>query len=84
MTEMSEFLNARSKVQWDFNVDSEQHMFSAKHPANLNAFTWLLSTKRYNKPIITEGKAKVVKRKNQWSIIAGKGKKLIFTSTTIK
>lgn len=84
MTEMSKFLTTRSKVQWDFKIDSEQHTFTAKHPVDLNTYTWLLSTECYNKPIITEGKANIVKRNNQWSIIAGKGQKLIFTSTTIK
>lgn len=83
MSGMSKFLTKRSKVKWDFKIANNHHTFSANHPNNLKNFTWLLSADVYGKPSITKGKATVKKRNNQWSIIAGKGKNLTFTSTTL-
>lgn len=83
MSGMSEFLTKRTKVQWDFKIDQDRYIFSANHPDSLNNFTWVLSADVYDKPSITEGKAVVKKRNNQWNIIAGKGKKLTFTSARL-
>ena len=80
MTEMSKFLTSRTKVQWDFKSIQSLHTFSANHPENLNNLTWMLSADVYDKPSITEGKAVVNKSNNQWSVVAGKGKKITFTS----
>jgi len=80
MSEVATFLTTRTRVQWDFIVNQDIHSFSANHPENLNNMTWLLSADVYDKPGITEGKAIVNKSNNQWRIIAGNGKKLIFTA----
>ncbi|MBE9516647.1 MAG: hypothetical protein IME93_06680 [Proteobacteria bacterium] len=83
MSEMSKFLTRRSKVQWDFNVDQDIHTISASHPDNLNKLTWVLTADVYGKPRITEGNGVVKNFNNEWVVIAGKGKKLTFTTKAL-
>lgn len=83
MTEISKFLTSRNKIKWDFEAEKKLHTFTANHTDSMNSFAWMLSRSIYNKPVITEGNARITLSNNHWSIIAGKGKKLIFTSTTI-
>ena len=80
MTEISKFLTSRLKTQWDFKSNNGIDYFSASHPVNLNTFTWLLPDDIYEKPIITVGNARIIKRNKQWNIISGKGKQLKFTA----
>ena len=80
MTEIAKFLTSRSRVHWDFKSENGVDVFTASHPGNLNKFTWLLPSDVYAKPSVTGGKAAVIKRNQQWNIIAGTGKKLTFTS----
>ena len=84
MSEMAKFLAKRNKVLWDLKVGQDIHTFTANHPYSLSKLTWLLADDIYQKPKITKGNGVVKHSKNQWVIIAGKGKILTFTAKTQK
>jgi hypothetical protein len=82
MTDLTQFLNAREKVTWKTDRESDTRIFTATHPVNLSRQTWILSRAAYGRPVIMHGNAEVTADRKSWFVVAKSGKKIIFKSNS--
>ena len=76
MTQVAEFANLRSKVQWRLEPagpGAPALALLAHHPESLDRMTWLLPKSRYERPLALSGAVLIDGDARDWRVVAGPG-----------
>ena len=88
MTALARFLQARARVTWTVEHAPDGHeeegaprelTLRAEHPEDLDHFAWHAPDDRFEAPRVMAGQARIVRRADGWSIVAGPGRVLTIT-----
>ncbi len=83
MTQLARFLENRNQVRWRTTERKGLLTVEARHPHNLAHLAWQLPAKRYEKPRVLTGDAKINENLDDWIITAQSGATLTFESREV-
>lgn len=76
MVEIGNFMNSRSQVKWKLVEHNQLASLEASHSQTLLHQTWWLPARKFARPVVVQGSAKILGSDNGWLIVAGEGKYL--------
>jgi hypothetical protein len=83
MTELANFLNTRTQVEWKVSIRGKLMSIRATHPESLEHATWHLPSAKFAEPRIIQGSAKVIRDQDAWIVVAGQGAMLQFEAQDV-
>jgi hypothetical protein len=83
MTELANFLNTRTQVEWKVSIRGKLTSIRATHPESLEHATWHLPSAKFAEPRIIQGSAKVIRDQDAWIVVAGQGAMLQFEAQDV-
>ena len=81
MTELARFLNARKLTEWSESAGMAGiSRFQINSPAELKGQAWRLPKRRYARPLVIRGQAKIQEDEESWLVISASQHELVFSS----
>lgn len=77
MASYAAFAERRTDVTWTLAREDRHLVLDAKHPASLDAMTWLFPMARYGRPVVRQGRAEVAADGADWRVIADETQHLV-------